>query len=144
MYFNVSSSSPFDKDNNPCSKKEKLNGIDLDWEQPTSKEEYIAYIHLIIEASELFHENRLLLSIALHPGQFLPKEVYNFVDRVHLMTYDMIYSNSHEPSTYNHHATYEKSKWYLQVTSVLSFKRINFSSIIVSYRSSVPICRKWL
>ena len=93
-----------------CSKREKLNGIDLDWEQPTSKEEYIAYIHLIIEASEQFHQNQLFLSIALHPGQFLPEQVYTFVDRVHLMTYDMIHSNSIEPSTYNHHATYEKSK----------------------------------
>ena len=112
VFFRKSSSALFfTLTNHKASGREKLNGIDLDWEQPTTREEYVAYIHLIIEASVLFHENKLILSIALHPGQYLPRNIYQYVDRVHLMTYDMISVNANEKESYNHHATYEKSKF---------------------------------
>jgi chitinase len=82
-------------------KKEELNGVDLDWEQPKSKEEMISYLHLIVEASTALHQEGLVLSVALHVNQFLPKEVYEYIDRIHLMTYDMIASRG------SHHASHD-------------------------------------
>uniref|UniRef100_A0A7S1FKC4 GH18 domain-containing protein n=2 Tax=Corethron hystrix TaxID=216773 RepID=A0A7S1FKC4_9STRA len=59
-------------------------------------------MYLIVEASDVFHQNGLLITIALHPRQFLPKQVYEYIDQVHLMTYDMIQKNGH-------HASYENA-----------------------------------
>jgi len=90
------------------SKKQELNGVDFDWEQPRSKEEYYTYFDLIIEASESFHKEKLMVSVALHAGQFFPEEMYNYVDRIHLMTYDMIFSHDNNNV---HHASYGNGKY---------------------------------
>ena len=88
------------------SRQEDLNGIDLDWEGLSSKEEYVSYILLIRQLSSALHSEGLLLSIALHAKQFLPKEVYDNVDRVNLMAYDMISSLDDD-----HHASHAKGKF---------------------------------
>jgi len=81
--------------------KEDLNGVDFDWEQPSTQQEYSAYLHLIVEAADEFHRSGLLVSVALHPHQLLPKEVYSHVDRIHLMAYDMIESNGVHHASFN-------------------------------------------
>lgn len=89
-----------------CSKEEELNGVDLDWEQPRTREEFNSYVELINEASSALHKEGLILTLALHVGQFFPKQVYRNVDRIHLMTYDMIIPNGAD----NHHASYKNGK----------------------------------
>lgn len=74
------------------SKKEGVQGVDFDWEQPRTREELISYLHLLLEASDALHKADLLISVALHPRQTLHKQVYDVVDRINLMTYDMITS----------------------------------------------------
>ena len=86
--------------------KEEINGVDFDWESPSNQQEYIGYFHLLIEAADAFHRSGLMLSLALHPGQVVPEEIYNKVDRIHLMSYDMIQKNTH-------HASYENGKIHM-------------------------------
>jgi len=83
--------------------EEGLNGVDFDWEGPSTRDEFISYIHLLVEASTVFHRKGLLVTIALHPGQFLPKEIYVHIDKIHLMTYDMIVE------TDSHHSSFTDS-----------------------------------
>uniref|UniRef100_A0A7S2UMT3 GH18 domain-containing protein n=1 Tax=Attheya septentrionalis TaxID=420275 RepID=A0A7S2UMT3_9STRA len=71
------------------SEQEQLDGVDFDWEQPANQEEFIYYLHLIVEASAVFRKEGLLLSVAMHDKQVLPEDVYDAVDRIHLMAYDM-------------------------------------------------------
>ena len=74
------------------SEKEGLQGVDFDWEQPQTREEMISYLHLLLEASNALHSSNLLISVALHPRQTLHRQVYDAIDRINLMTYDMITS----------------------------------------------------
>lgn len=86
--------------------KEHLQGIDFDWEQPQSQEEFVSYLHLLFEAGQALHKSNLLLAVALHPNQRLAPQMYEVVDRIHLMTYDMITSTG----IGSHHATLENAK----------------------------------
>lgn len=86
-----------------------MNGVDLDWEQIRTEQEFHSYLKLIHEASSVLHEKKLILSVALHAGQFLPKEIYDHIDRIHLMTYDMIVSQGSK----NHHASYKNGKFMM-------------------------------
>ena len=72
------------------SEKERLDGIDLDYEGIQSIDEWKAYLELIIFVAFRLHRHDLMVTVALHPGQFLPPKVCEVVDRVHVMTYDMI------------------------------------------------------
>lgn len=87
-------------------KKEQLHGIDFDWEQPQTQEDFVSYLHLLFEAGQAFHKAKLLLTVALHPNQRLAPQIYEVVDRIHLMTYDMITSTG--PGS--HHATLDNTK----------------------------------
>ena len=87
-------------------KKEQLQGIDFDWEQPHTQEEFVSYLHLLFEAGQAFHEAKLLLTVALHPKQRLAPQIYEAADRIHLMTYEMITSTG--PGS--HHATLDNVK----------------------------------
>jgi hypothetical protein len=51
------------------------------------------------------HKAGLIVTVAVHPGQILPKEVYGLIDRIHLMTYDMIFSQGGKGT--DHHATFD-------------------------------------
>lgn len=66
--------------------REGLDGVDFDWERPRDSRERRYYARLLREAREGLSE-KLLVTVALHPGDSLPS--YEFVDRVHFMTYDM-------------------------------------------------------
>lgn len=76
-----------------CSKREGLQGVDFDWEVPRSKEDQQAYAALLIQASKELHKADLLISVALHPRQFMPQQVYDEVDRINFMTYDLDYNH---------------------------------------------------
>jgi chitinase len=68
----------------------KLDGIDFDCEVPFRylEESYQKYLEFLYHAVKFLHTQNLLVSVALHPRQGLPKEIE--IDRIHLMTYDMI------------------------------------------------------
>lgn len=67
-------------------------------------EHYQLYMRLIQETYTHFNHpkktQKLLVTVALHPHQILPPQLYDYVDRIHLMTYDMI--------SETHHASYDK------------------------------------
>ena len=85
---------------------ESLDGVDFDWEQPQNQEEFVSYLHLLVEAGQALHRAQLLLSVALHPNQRLIPQLYDIVDRINLMTYDMIT----ETGPGSHHATLDNAK----------------------------------
>jgi GH18 family chitinase len=63
-------------------------GVDIDWEHPRSKQELADLGHLI-RALRLASETKpLWISVAQAGWQDLGKEIYEEVDRVHLMAYD--------------------------------------------------------
>ncbi|KAL3805782.1 hypothetical protein HJC23_007743 [Cyclotella cryptica] len=72
------------------SEHERLDGIDLDFEGIQSIDEWKTYLELIIFVASRLNRHGLMVTVALHPGQFLPPKVCDVVDRVHVMTYDMI------------------------------------------------------
>lgn len=85
--------------------EDELDGIDFDNESIRTYEQWEAYLHFLVEASTFLHKHKLLVSVALHPGQYLPAEVCRNVDRVHLMAYDMM----HNPNS-KHHASFNSVK----------------------------------
>ena len=82
------------------SRDEGFDGIDLDFEGIRSAREWSAYLAFLSEASAGLHRAGLLATAALHPGQHLPPGVCAGLDRVHVMTYDMI-----PPPGDRHHAS---------------------------------------
>jgi chitinase len=92
-------------DDTNTSQKEELDGVDLDWEAPQSREDYHSYMQLVQEMhNQLTATAGILISVALHPRQMLPKASYDNISRINLMTYDMI------DGTGGHHASVELMK----------------------------------
>ena len=83
----------------------ELDGVDFDWEAPTSRHDMDAYQRLLSEASATFRPAGMLVTVALHPGQTLMEGGYGAVDRVHLMTYDMSYHGKNNGA--GHHAAFD-------------------------------------
>lgn len=106
--------------------KQQFDGIDFDWEQPQTKTDAINYSQLLIEASTILHKQGILVSVALHPKQVLPEQVYTYIDRVNLMAYDMIQPRKNG-NGYSHHSTYEdaiQAVTYLKKSGCPSYKII--------------------
>lgn len=76
-------------------KDEKLQGVDFDCEHFTSHQDYVDYEALIMNAAYVLHKEGMQISVALHAGQTLPEEVYDVLDRVNLMSYDMSGASYH-------------------------------------------------
>lgn len=70
-------------------KREGLDGIDFDWEIPKTRQELQAYSTLLLDMSKILHGQNLLISVALHARQFMPPQVYEAMDRIHFMAYDL-------------------------------------------------------
>lgn len=68
---------------------QKLQGVDFDCEHFGSHQDYVDYEALITNAAYVLHKESVQISVALHARQTLSKEVYNAVDRINLMSYDM-------------------------------------------------------
>jgi GH18 family chitinase len=67
-----------------------LDGIDLDGEGPfRSQREYVGYLRWANRTARGLRKHGILASLALHPGQLAFPDLYDAVDRVHLMAYDM-------------------------------------------------------
>jgi hypothetical protein len=95
------------------SRDEVLDGIDFDYEGIQSLDEWNAYLTFLSMASTYLHRKNLIATVALHPEQLLPMEVCQSLDRVHVMTYDMM--PTHQPSNAdsipnNHHASLHSTK----------------------------------
>ncbi len=86
------------------SRDEGLDGIDLDFEGIRSHEEWNAYQSFLYTASAILHRHDLTITVALHPGQHLPKTICTSLDRVHVMTYDIIRQRD-DNGRYDHHAS---------------------------------------
>jgi len=82
--------------------EEQLDGIDFDFEGIQSLTEWAAYVTFLKPAADYLHHNNLLLTVALHPEQYLPHETCLSIDRVHVMTYDMASADKRRP---HHHAS---------------------------------------
>ena len=76
-----------------------FHGIDYDWEHPKTQIELSNYVKLITETSNACHPHSMIVTVAQAAWQNLGKDVYQVVDRVHLMTYDHDFPQ----------ATYDKS-----------------------------------
>ncbi|MFO1004935.1 MAG: glycoside hydrolase family 18 protein [Planctomycetaceae bacterium] len=66
----------------------KLQGVDLDWEHPSSKADQSHFTTLLQELQPLLHAEGLELSIAVAPSQKLPGEAWAAVDHIMLMSYE--------------------------------------------------------
>ena len=72
-----------------------FHGVDFDCELFRSHQDYDDYDALLKSAAYVLHKDGKYVSVALHVGQFLHKDVYTAVDRINLMTYDMMGSSFH-------------------------------------------------
>jgi chitinase len=74
---------------------EKFHGVDFDCELFRTHQDYVDYDSIITNAAYVLHKEGKHVSVALHAGQIIAKAVYEAVDRVNLMTYDMMGSSYH-------------------------------------------------
>lgn len=65
-----------------------LQGVDLDWEHPSSKADQSHLTALLQVLQPLLHAEGLELSIAVAPSQKLPAEAWAAVDHIMLMSYE--------------------------------------------------------
>lgn len=78
--------------------KEQIDAIDIDCEiQFRTKEEYQKYTDLLVYTTKTLKKKipNILVSVAIHVNQLLPKVVYQTIDRIHLMTYDLSSTEYH-------------------------------------------------
>jgi len=80
-------------------RQNRFHGIDYDWEHPKTQIELSNYVKLITETSIACDPYSMTVTVAQAAWQNLGKDVYQVVDRVHLMTYDHDFPQ----------ATYDKS-----------------------------------
>ncbi len=71
-----------------CCLRERLDGIDLDWEHPKSELEEKDYALLLVELQRQFLPHGLTLSVTMAAWQKIPKHGIAAVDWVQIMAYD--------------------------------------------------------
>jgi len=64
-----------------------FDGVDYDWEHPQNDKEIEAYIDLFRETKEVFEPHDMIVSAATSKNLIFPKEAYEILDKIHLMTY---------------------------------------------------------
>jgi GH18 family chitinase len=96
------------------SKKNSIQGVDLDY-TPRSIKDGDQYVIFLQEAIPQWHEAGLLVSMTtvFHPAMtYVVSQVYQQIDRFHVMTYDMISRNASDNDPY--HASLVKTKAMLE------------------------------
>jgi chitinase len=101
-------------------KNNNLDGVDMDWEYPsTSNGSADTFILLMKELSDELHKNNMYLSAAVTPGVYaggikdgIKTEVFQYIDFVNLMQYDGSNYDAAEPLN---HASYKMSVKSLDV-----------------------------
>ncbi|KAG7368353.1 glycosyl hydrolase family 18 protein [Nitzschia inconspicua] len=93
--------------------KHSIQGVDLDYtpRSVTDRDQYVVFLQ---EAIQQWHDAGLKVSMTIifHPGMPLLTQIYNQVDRLHLMAYDMF---SRDASTNDpYHASLAKTKEMLE------------------------------
>ena len=69
---------------------EELKGVDFNCNEFRSHQDYVDYETLIRNTAKVLYKLGAQVSVAIHPGQHLSsEEMYDIVDRVNLMAYDM-------------------------------------------------------
>ncbi len=66
----------------------QLDGVDLDWEFPQNEQENQAYVALLAAIHRAFAPHGLRVSVALAGWQDLGPELFEAIDRIHVMSYD--------------------------------------------------------
>lgn len=69
--------------------KHDIGGVDFDWQQPVTDEDTFRFYHLLRAAKGTLGKFGVLIGVALDRGRQLPTKVYQYVDRVHLLNYEM-------------------------------------------------------
>ena len=65
-----------------------LDGVDFDWEFPENDAQYQGYAALLQEIKTAFQPHGMLISMALSSDGDLNRSVYQYADRIHVMSYD--------------------------------------------------------
>lgn len=87
------------------SNNNQLGGIDLDVYYPTSQEDLKNYVRFVREASRAWRQAGLEVSVTWHPHRLpLPEPIFDMVNKVHLMAYDMV------EQTGQHHSSYANTQ----------------------------------
>jgi chitinase len=68
--------------------KNKLDGVDLDWEHPRGEAQEKACAELFVELKKSIAPYGMILTSAMAPWQNLSREAFDAIDRVHVMAYD--------------------------------------------------------
>jgi len=66
----------------------QLDGVDLDWEFPQNEQENQAYVAMLAAIRRAFAPHSLRVSVALAGWQDLGPELFEAIDRIHVMSYD--------------------------------------------------------
>ena len=82
----------------------------MDYEGIQTHADWNAYLNFLTTASSYLHQHGLLLTVALHPGQLLPPDVCKSIDRVHIMSYDMLHPTRPGEERPKHHASLDSLK----------------------------------
>jgi chitinase len=65
-----------------------LDGLDLDWEHPVSREEQEGYADLMVELREGLAPHGLVVSLTMAAWQEIPQRAFDAVHQVQIMSYD--------------------------------------------------------
>lgn len=65
-----------------------LDGVDFDWEFPENEAQFAGYTALLQEVKTAFQPHEMLISMALSADGDLTRPLYQYADRIHVMSYD--------------------------------------------------------
>lgn len=69
--------------------KYDIGGVDFDWQEPVSQEDTMGFYRLLRTAKATLGKSGIKIGVALQRGRQLPTKMYQYVDRVHLLAYEM-------------------------------------------------------
>jgi GH18 family chitinase len=69
--------------------KYDIGGVDLDWQEPVTRENTVKFLALLRTVKVSLGNQGIKVGTALQRGRELPTKAYRWVDRIHLLTYEM-------------------------------------------------------